>query len=175
MSIEKKTDNRRAKYHVIYAKKIVILLILTVFSVLSHPNFAQKIRTKEEILAEIPKDTITYFKCLEKKGPLYCDVRHSHSGGIVGCVVSNRVTAEAVDWKRNGLTGRRNTCVFDIEFTQFRLSDGVLVKKLTVKPNEIFGIDFTAFSDGAISAACRSPLIPVYDLEAPLKFRCVKK
>ena len=128
-----------------------------------------------KISNQFPEDLQEYFKCIEKNTIPYCSLRHSDEGRVL-CVNSDRATAEAVSWKNSSLHGIRNDCIFNIEVAQFRTSDGVAVIRATVKPKEIFAINDDLRQRGGIFAACRSPLIPVYDTEASrLDYRCAKK
>ena len=149
----------------LHVNKFFAILILTFLSVFNNASLAN----------QVSEDLQAYFKCLEKNINSYCGLRHSDEGRV-WCVNTDKATAIAVHDKNNGLLGKRNDCIFDIEIAQFTIPDGVAVIRANVKPNEIFSINFALTRKGGIFAACRSPLMPVYDTEASrLDYRCVKK
>ena len=143
---EKNEKNLQTVGNIFHAKKLSFLFVLFCFSVFNNGNLANS----QETLFEFPEKDVQ-------------------------CVVINRTTAEAVNWKNPDLDGRRNDCGYDIEIAQFSRSDGVAVIRASVKPDEIFAIkSYRALRNGKF-AACFSPLVPILDLEARLEFRCVKK
>ena len=147
--------------------KLCVILSLIIFGVFSQTSLANQF--PEDLF---PEDLKAELKCIEENTSEYCALRHSNDGRVI-CINSDRATAEAVNWKNSKLHGLRNDCKFKVEVAQFGRSDGAVILRVSAESGEVFAVNFRP--NGIGFKACRSPLQPVYDSDAILDYRCVKK